>query len=231
MRDYDKNIMNDSPYYKDTGKIALASKISVRFREKMFDKFMSNLRPDTQHTVLDIGVTSDYTYQESNYFERLYPYKDRIVCVGTEDGSYLEKKYPGIIFIQINPHESLPFNNSEFDIAFSNAVIEHVGSWENQRAFILEMLRVSRSFFITTPNRWFPIEFHTAWPLMHFLPKRMYRAMLAALGEFYWSKEENLNLLSRKELKALFPKKVKVTIDSIRILGLSTNLIAYGKSH
>lgn len=222
--------MNDSPYYKDTGKIALASKISVRFREKMFDKFMANIKPDTKHTVLDIGVTSDNSYQESNYFERLYPHKDQVVCVGTEDGSYLETKYPGIKFMQIKPHEPLPFNNNEFDIAFSNAVIEHVGSRESQIAFILEMLRVSRSFFLTTPNRWFPVEFHTALPFIHFLPRPVYRKVLAVFGEAYWSKEENLNLLGRKELKALFPKEANVVIDSVQIFGLSTNLIAYGKS-
>ena len=194
----------------------------------MFAKFLANMKPDPKHRVLDIGVTSDDSYQESNYFERLYPYKDRIVCVGTEDGSHLEKKYPGMKFIPINPHEPLPFKDKEFDIAFSNAVIEHVGSRENQRAFILEMLRVTRSFFLTTPNRWFPVEFHTALPLLHFLPKKVYRRALAALGEVYWSKEENLNLLSKKELLALFPNNYNVFIDSLQLLGFSTNLIAYG---
>jgi hypothetical protein len=92
------------------------------------------------------------------------------------------------------------------------------------------MLRVSQSFFITTPNRWFPVELHTAWPFLHFLPKKVYRKVLAALGEAYWSKEENLNLLGKKELKTLFPKKVHLTIASTRLLGLSTNLIVYGKS-
>jgi len=222
--------MNNSPYYKDTGKIALASKISVRFREKMFDQFMSNMKPGPQHRVLDIGVTSDDSYRESNYFERLYPYKDQIVCVGTEDGSHLEKKYPGIKFIQIKPHEPLPFDDQEFDIAFSNAVIEHVGSLEHQRDFVLEMMRVSRSFFITTPNRWFPVELHTAWPLLHFLPKKIYRRLLAAMGESYWSREENLNLLSKSELRTLFPKEAALTIDGTRLVGLSTNLIAYGTS-
>jgi SAM-dependent methyltransferase len=222
--------MNESPYYKDTGRIALASKISVRFREKMFAKFMANIKPDNKQTVLDIGVTSDDTYQESNYFERLYPYKDRIVCVGTEDGSYLEDKYPGMKFIRIRPHEPLPFEDKQFDIAFSNAVIEHVGSRLKQRAFILEMLRVSRSFFLTTPNRWFPVEFHTALPFLHLLPKSIYRKILAILGEAYWSREENLNLLSRNELRALFSEDVDLVIDSVRIIGLATNLIAYGTS-
>lgn len=222
--------MNSSPYYKDTGKIPLASQISVRFREKMFAMFMANMKPDTQDNILDIGVTGDDRYQESNYFERLYPHKIRIVCVGTEDGSYLETKYPGIKFTRIIPQRPLPFKDKEFDIAFSNAVIEHVGNSDNQRAFVNEMLRVSRAFFLTTPNRWFPVEFHTAVPFLHFLPKRIFRKILAALGETYWSKEENLNLLSKKELRALFPKEVKVDIDSVQLLGISTNLVAYGIS-
>jgi SAM-dependent methyltransferase len=219
--------MTNSPYYKDTGKIALASKISVQFREKMFARFMEKMKPDAKHKILDIGVTNDDRYQESNYFERLYPVKDRIVCVGTEDGSYLETKYPGIKFIQISPGERLPFDNHEFDIAFSNAVIEHVGNRENQKAFILEMLRVSRSFFLTTPNRWFPVELHTAIPFLHFLPKNIYRKLLMTVGETYWSKEENLNLLSRNELSSLFPEEINVIIDSVKMFGLSTNLIAY----
>jgi Methyltransferase domain len=222
--------MNNSPYYKDTGKIALASKISTRFREKMFARFMESMKPNAGQRVLDIGVTSDDKYQESNYFEKLYPYKDRIVCVGTEDGSYLESKYPGIKFKQIIPGERLPFESKEFDIAFSNAVIEHVGSKESQKAFILEMLRVSRSFFLTSPNRWFPVELHTAIPFLHYLPKKTYRNLLAAFGENYWSKEENLNLLSRGELINLFPQEAKVFFDNVRLLGMPTNLIAYGFS-
>lgn len=222
--------MTNSPYYKDTGKIALASKISTRFREKMFAKFMANMRPTAERQVLDVGVTSDDKYQESNYFERFYPYKNKLVCVGTEDGSYLETKYPGIKFQLIVPHEPLPFKDHEFDIVFSNAVIEHVGSRDSQRAFILEILRVSRSFFLTTPNRWFPVEFHTALPLLHYLPATLYRNLLRSIGEQYWSREENLNLLGRRDLMDLFPKSANVVVDSVRLLGFSTNLIAYGSS-
>lgn len=113
--------MNNSPYYKDTGRIPFTSRISLLFRERIFAKFMVNVKPDANHKILDIGVTCDDQYQESNYFERLYPYKDKIVCVGTEDGSYLETKYPGIKFIHIIPHAPLPFKDNEFDVVFSNA--------------------------------------------------------------------------------------------------------------
>jgi len=222
--------MNESPYYKDTGKVALASQISMHIRRKMFTKFMTAIKPNEHQKILDIGVTSDTNYQESNFFERLYPHKDKIVCVGTEDGSHLETQYRGIRFVQIVPQTPLPFQKKEFDIAFCNAVVEHVGDSKRQRDFINEMLRVSSLFFLTTPNRWCPVEFHTAIPLLHFLPKRIYRKILNVLGETYWSKEENLNLLSKKELRELFPKDSNVIIDSVRFLGLSTNLIAYGNA-
>lgn len=222
--------MNASPYYKDTGKVAFASQISMHIRRKMFTKFMKAIKPNENQKILDIGVTSDTKYQESNYFEKLYPYKDKIVCVGTEDGGHLETQYPGIQFVQIVPQEPLPFQDKEFDIAFCNAVIEHVGNPRGQKKFINEMLRVSSSFFLTTPNRWCPVEFHTAIPLLHFLPKKFYRRILNVLGETYWSKEENLNLLSKKDLRQLFPRDSNVVIDNVQLFGLSTNLIAYGKS-
>jgi SAM-dependent methyltransferase len=55
----------------------------------------------------------------------------------------------------------LPFADNSFDVVFSNAVIEHVGSFEDQLRFVNEHKRVGRHWVITTPNRWFPIESHT----------------------------------------------------------------------
>ena len=67
---------------------------------------------------------------------------------------------------------ALPFADRSFDIVFSNAVIEHVGDIERQRLFVAEALRVGRRVFLTTPNRWFPIEVHTRLPFVHWLPER-----------------------------------------------------------
>ena len=39
---------------------------------------------------------------------------------------------------------------------------------------IAECSRVAkRMVFLTTPNRWFPIEVHTALPLIHWLPGKV----------------------------------------------------------
>src|SRR5881397_212444 len=109
-----------SPYFKHSAnRIYLASRVSFLARKKMFDLFMKVMEPSRDNRVLDIGVTSDTKFEESNFFEQFYPYKERIVCVGTEDGSHLERQYPGIRFVRILPNEGMPFPDKHFDIVFS----------------------------------------------------------------------------------------------------------------
>lgn len=194
----------------------------------MFRLFMDSMRPDAATRVLDVGVTSDQEHAESNYFEQLFPYPKNITCVGTEDGSHLERRYPGLTYRQVKPHERLPFGDGAFDIVFSNAVIEHVGSRSDQAAFARELCRVGRAFFITTPNRWFPVEHHTGVPLLHYLPAPLHRALLRHTRYEYWSDEANLNILTAGEFGRLFPPHVSVEVQTVRLLGLPANLVALG---
>ncbi|OGP53817.1 MAG: hypothetical protein A2Y65_12620 [Deltaproteobacteria bacterium RBG_13_52_11] len=212
------------------GKVPLASKVSFYVRKKMFALFMATMRPTGETTILDLGVTSDNRHQESNYFERFYPYTDKVACAGIEDGSHLEQEYPGVVFVPIKANQPLPFSNQQFDIVFSNAVIEHTGGEREQQFFIKEILRVSKAFFITTPNRWFPVEMHTVLPFLHYLPMRIYRFVLARIGLRYWASEENLNLLDARGFSRLFPSSVSVKVVTVTLLGIPSNLIAYGES-
>jgi SAM-dependent methyltransferase len=181
----------DSPYIAP--KLAgFGTKLSWYARQKMFNTLMrvADITPDTK--VLDVGVTSDRRL-DCNFFEKLYPYPHNITAVGTEDASFLAQDYPGLTFVKTDG-SSLPFSDKSFDIVVSFAVIEHVGSRANQRAFIRELCRVGRTCFITTPNRWYPVEFHTALPLLHWLPASWFRTILKWMGKKFWAKEENLNL-------------------------------------
>ena len=73
----------------------------------------------------------------------------------------------------------LPFEDRSMDYVHSSAVWEHVGNSENQQQMLDECLRVARKgVFLTTPNRWFPIEFHTQIPLLHWLPRNVFRSFL-----------------------------------------------------
>lgn len=166
----------------------------------MFREFMDRLQPSPDETVLDIGVTSDQSYASSNYFELLYPYKDRITATGIDDARFLERLYPGVKFTFADAL-SLPFEDDSFDLVHSSAVLEHVGSFANQAKMVSETLRVARrGVYLTTPNRWFPIEFHTQVPLLHWLPKSLCRTAYRRMGLGFFADEANLNLMDTQEL-------------------------------
>jgi ubiquinone/menaquinone biosynthesis C-methylase UbiE len=205
---------------------SLPARIAGKMRRQMFDMFLRESRIAASDTILDVGATSDRTYDHSNYLEAWYPHKDRITAVGIDDASFLEKVYPGLTFRQANGL-NLPFTDNSFDFVHSSAVLEHVGCRANQRRFITELYRVCRrGLFLTTPNRWYPIEFHTVLPLVHWLPPRMFRSVLVAIGREFFAKEENLNLLGRGELAEIAAGAGlhKFTIDVV-YLGMPSNLI------
>ena len=53
---------------------------------------------------------------------------------------------------------------------------------------------------LSTPNRWFPVEFNTQLPLVHWLSKPSSRALMRRLGYSFFAEEDNLNLMSRRQL-------------------------------
>jgi SAM-dependent methyltransferase len=222
-------VSEPSPYYECTGGLTGIRQISLRVRQRIFEEFMRFVQPTASMRVLDLGCTSDEAI-ESNFFEALYPFKDRIVAAGIENGSYLEQRYPGLRFVRLEPRAPLPFTDGEFDAVFSNAVIEHAGPSDGQAFFLKEATRVAKRFFITTPNRWFPVDPHTVLPLLHWLPKPLHWKTLRLLGHEHYTSVDTLNLLSRRELRRLFPVGTNADISTVRCFGLPSNLMAFGTS-
>ncbi len=206
--------------------IKIRSHFAIEARKKMFDLFNQVIQPTATSRILDLGVTPEQTLPESNLFESLYPYKHNITAASIEDAYFLEDIYSGMKFVQITD-SSLPFEDNEFDIVFCSAVIEHVGDQNTQQAFVTEALRVSKKFFFTTPNRQFPIDFHTMLPIIHWLPQSKHQWILSKLGYDFWAKTENLNLLTPQTLLNLFPSQTS-TLYKYRLFGLPSNLILYG---
>jgi 2-polyprenyl-3-methyl-5-hydroxy-6-metoxy-1,4-benzoquinol methylase len=125
----------------------------------------------------------------------------------------------------------LPFADQSFDVVHSSAVLEHVGSARNQERFVAECSRVARrTIFLTTPNRWFPVELHTSLPLLHWLPKWTFRGILASTRLRFFADEANLNLLSQSELKPICGGIAgwDLSVLSVRLGGLTSNLIITG---
>jgi ubiquinone/menaquinone biosynthesis C-methylase UbiE len=210
---------------------SLTVRISTKVRRDIFRMFILEVQPRPSDLVLDIGVTSDRTYSSSNYFEALYPYKDRIVAIGLQDASFLEQLYPGMRYLQANAMD-LPFADQAFDVVHSSAVLEHVGSIGNQARMISECLRIARrAICLTTPNRWFPIEFHTRLPLVHWLPKPACRRIFRQLGFGPLAEEENLNLMQASELREITKEFIawRFKLAAARLWGWRSNLILFAE--
>jgi hypothetical protein len=126
------------------------------------------------------------------------------------------------------------FADNEFDVVFSNSVIEHVGTYADQRRMAEEVKRVGKRYFLQTPNRYFPIEPHFLFPLFQFLPLSV-RVFLVRHFNVGWYKkipDKNeatrevaaIRLLTQRELVALFPG---AEIYKELFLGLTKSLIVY----
>jgi len=224
--------MNNDTYsaYK---KQSLFDKAALHARSKMYKMLDKEFPLEDLSSILDVGVTADKTMTSSNFFENLYPHPDRITAFSDQDASWMTMGDSGIKFIQGNAL-NMPFKDDSFDLVFSSAVIEHVGSRENQRQFLQECIRVSKKFiFITTPNKYYPIELHTALPLLHWLPPKCYRYILNLIGKQFFAKEDNLNLLSKNDLvKLLYEIKFdRFQIKHIRFLGLKSNILLIARKY
>jgi len=213
---------------------SLASRIALHARRRMYARFTALVGTEPGRRLLDLGVTPDTSLPDSNFLERWYPYRTDITMASVEDCATLEAVFPGTRFVRIRPDQALPFPDAYFDVGFSSAVLEHVGDTAQQLFFVQELLRTCRSVFLTTPDRTFPIEFHTFLPIVHWLPKRLHRWLLERLGASFWATEANLNLLTRRELTRLVTEALEMThrsarwsISSHRLLGLSSNLILW----
>ena len=122
----------------------------------------------------------------------------------------------------------MPFADKAFDIAVSNAVLEHVGSRPHQAAFVRELCRVAQKVFISVPNRYFPVEHHTAIPLLHFWTPS-FELACKGLGKADWADERNLILMSRQRLSALVPEGIAPVIGHTGIMlgAFSSNLFLF----
>jgi ubiquinone/menaquinone biosynthesis C-methylase UbiE len=207
-----------------------AAKVITYQRRKMYGEFVEFIESEPNCTLLDVGATSDQSYESSNYLEAWYPTKSAVTAVGIDNAKFLEEKYEGVKFVQANGL-NLPFADGSYDVVHSSAVLEHVGSLDNQIRFVQECARVSRKhIFLTTPNRWFPVEFHTALPFIHWLPRPWFRGILRAIGIDQLSKEENLNLLGSRDIHYI-KKNIqgyRFKVYSVSLVGWPSNLLIAG---
>jgi hypothetical protein len=148
---------------------------------------------------------------------------------------------PGFLCVAADARQ-LPFADRSIDIVFSNSVIEHVGSFEQQARFAAEIARVGKSYWVQTPNRGFPVEVHMMMPFVHWLPMHARAWCVRHFSPWTWMRRVNaderrwyvehflydIRLLSRGELQTLFPGSA---IRAERLAGMTKSLVACKRSH
>jgi len=179
--------------------LQLAKPIHVRLRSQKVKHFRQHLS-HTGLTLLDVGGSAGIDGE----FLRLYSQFSKVVIAD------LESSFHGLEGHRVSKiladGRQLPFADKSFDWVFSNAVIEHVGDWADQEHFAREIRRVaSCGYFVTTPNRYFPLEPHTLLPCYQFLPVSVQRRV-ARYSPGYVREYEQINLLSAPQMRLLFPE-------------------------
>ncbi len=205
----------------------MIKKITLNARNEFFNLFLLNNNYSIDKSIIDIGTTPSID-SEQNFFLESVKDNPNITCLSNQDCRILQKKFKNIKKVIIGDARNTLLEDNSFDIVHSNATIEHVGSFENQVSFVREMLRISKeSVFIQTPNRLYPLEFHTILPFIHWLPKKIHRKILKFFKLNFYSREENLNLLTIKELEKICKKLniKKYKILKHKLLFLTSNLI------
>jgi 2-polyprenyl-3-methyl-5-hydroxy-6-metoxy-1,4-benzoquinol methylase len=215
----------DEKYYQNVKPKGIAERLLIKARDSIYQDLLRTMYPKQEDTILDVGV-SDVINDGANLLERAYPHKNNITACGLSDALEFRETFPECSYVKLVPNEELPFTENYFDIATSNAVVEHVGSFENQVFFIKELCRVAKRVFISVPNRYFPVEHHTALPLLHF-EKNLFSLACAITNKSEWADEKNLILMTRKrlwQLAAMVDKRASVGYTGLHIGLFSSNI-------
>lgn len=125
-------------------------RLAIAARDCIYADFIQHCRPTPDTRILDVGV-SDVVNDVSNVLERKYPHPDRITALGLGQGSAFYAVFPEVAYRRIESNQPLPFADKAFDIAVSNAVLEHVGSEQHQVHCVSELALVANKIFITVP--------------------------------------------------------------------------------
>lgn len=124
------------------------------------------------------------------------------------------------------------YADDEFDVVFSNSVIEHVGSVADMRRMADECGRVGQRLYLQAPNYWFPVDAHFWLPGFQFLPLAVRVWWVTWIGTPSYTRThdvalarervERTGLLRFGTVRELFPG---ATIRRERFLGLTKSFI------
>jgi len=203
--------------------------IARRFRERRF-AFFSRLLESVPRPIrlLDIGGTESF-WETMGFLG-----SGNIEITICNVTPLPPPGHPGVRLVQADACELGIFRDGEYDVVFSNSVIEHVGDMSRCRAMADEVQRVGRRYFVQTPNRHFPIDPHFPFPFFQFLPLAartflVQRLPLAWVGQIRdpvnaRAAAQSVRLLTEAELRSLFPG---CEVYREKFLGMTKSFVAY----
>ncbi len=211
------------------------SSLGNKFRQKRFFYFQSIIKPLLEEkrklgtlplNILDVGGTESY-WVNMSYHTR------PDIHVTLVNLTQSPSVHSNIVSKVGDATDLKEFKDNEYDIVFSNSVIEHLYNFEAQQKMSSEVQRVGIRHFIQTPNKHFFIEAHYILPFFQYLPKKLQYPILTktilSRGR-KWDKEfaaqyvKEIRLLSISEIKNLFPDS---HIYKEKFLGMTKSITAH----
>jgi ubiquinone/menaquinone biosynthesis C-methylase UbiE len=186
------------------------------FFEKLFLKGRRKVR------ILDVGGTEEY-WRNLGFDATDYP----VTILNLVKVRVRRLNFKSIVGDALNMKN---FGSREFDVVFSNSVIEHVGDWQNKKKMADEIQRVGKHYFVQTPNYFFPIEPHLLFPFFQFFPsgwqKLIYKNLYSktSLRSQAFKPVDSIRLLKKEELLRLFRGG---KLKEEKFLGLTKSFIIY----
>ena len=212
--------------------LKIFDKIITKKRLEIVDIINNQIILNNINEVLDIGTTNDTKNKSSNFIVKNLKNIKNFNSISDQliTSSFFKKNLQKSITENFSEYE---IENFKSDLVISNATIEHVGNYDNQKTMFDNMIKLCKKMIIiSTPYRYHPLEFHTKIPLIHWLPKNIHRKILKNIGLTFFSKEENLNLLSKSDFNNFVEsKKIKGEFRYIKFLFFKSNLIFIGKKY
>lgn len=213
--------------YDHTSSTSLATKLRLK-RFTLLKSLFASLPNSATIRILDVGGTQNF-WDKSVVLSELGDVEITLMNVRE-----FQVTAPNIRSIAGDARDMKQFSHKEFDVVFSNSVIEHVGSYEDQRRMANEIKRVGKRYFVQTPNLYFPIEPHFVFPFFQFLPQSVKVWLISHFALGWYGKvtdiekanelASEIRLLSKKEFINLF---ANAKIVEEKFLGLTKSFIAY----
>jgi 2-polyprenyl-3-methyl-5-hydroxy-6-metoxy-1,4-benzoquinol methylase len=182
-----------------------------KFRSKRFaffeELFWKTFKGEKKITILDLGGTEEFWKDKKLIHDK----RVTITLLNLEKSPVTTNS---LINIAGDATDLSAFDDQSFDLVFSNSVIEHLYTYENQKNMASEIRRVGKKYFVQTPNKYFFIEPHYALPLVQFLPRTfvffiLTKTKLSRMKKWDPTYAQNyleeIRLLSLQEMQQLFP--------------------------